>query len=808
VEAATGIVAPPGLPPAGRRTAESPHRAEGLELLGEMPGSGYRQAPALARRADGQVIKLTGLLYQLIDIIDGSRDYDELAAELTRRIGKHATGSDVSYLVEQKLRPLGVLREPDGTQPVVRKANPLLALRLRAILSKPELTRRLTLPFVWLFRPAIVTPVLAGFAVLCWWLITDKGLSSPIHQAFYDPLMILVVWALMIVGAAFHELGHASACRYGGARPGVMGAGIYLAWPVFYTEVSDAYRLDRRGRLRVDLGGLYFNAVFALVTAGVWALTGIDAVLLVIVLLLAQMLRQLAPFIRADGYHVVADLTGVPDLFAHIKPTLLGLLPTRWGRGESRLKPWARVLVSAWVLLIVPILAGMLVYLVLVLPRLAATAWDSMGIEWSAATASWDDGDPAAVAVSVLSAGLVALPVLGITYMLARFARRTMKRAWVSTSGRPLLRVQALLAAACLVGFISWAWLPSDRYEPIRADEPGAVPAITPPARAAPTDLQLAYATAPLLRAQHADPGIPPSQPQAERMAPSPLSLKNAPASSPRPASAPNATPPERAGWPFPFDPPDPPGPGDNQAVAVNTHDNSTVLDLALGLLVLTQGDPVDETNEADALASCEACSTVAVAFQVILIVGYVDEITPENSAVAVNYQCKTCTTAAFAYQIVASLPDEPSPELLQQLSTIVQQLEALKEQSDTLTIDQIYLMLEQVERDVLDALANNASTSDEATAGTDGGNTGQDPSAPDQVGPVTGSDPTSAPEPATTDPGPDSGTSTSAPPAEQTTTPDPTTTTCTPTSTDSGADPSCPPPDSTATTTEPSPTP
>jgi putative peptide zinc metalloprotease protein len=801
VEAATGTVAPPAFGGAGRRPADSPRRANGLELIGAMPGSGYREAPALARRGDGQVIKLTGLLYELVDSIDGNRNYDELAAELTRRVGKRATARDVRYLVEQKLRPLGVLSEPDGTQPVLRKANPLLALRLRAILSKPELTRRLTTPFVWLFSPPVVIPVLTGFAALCWWLITDKGLASPIHQAFYDPVMILVVWGLMIVGAAFHELGHASACRYGGARPGVMGAGIYLAWPVFYTEVSDAYRLDRGGRLRVDLGGLYFNAIFALVAAGISLLTGVDAVLLVIVMLLAQMVRQLAPFIRADGYHIVADLTGVPDLFAHIKPTLLGLLPTRWGRGgHSRLKPWARVLVSAWVLLVVPVLAGMLGYMVLVLPRLAATAWDSMGIEWAAATASWHDGDPVATVVSVFSAGLVALPVLGVIYMLGRFARRTARRTWTATAERPVLRTWALLAAAGLIALIGWAWLPSDRYQPIRAEEPGALPAVAPGAPLAVTGLQTVSATQPIhAGSMTTGPAVPDSQP--------PATAPRTPAASPRtadgaypPASSSPGGSESRPAWPFPFDPPEAPRPGDNQAVAVNTHDNSTVLNIALDLLVLAGGGPVDETNEADALASCQACTTVAVAFQVILIVGYVDEITPENGAIAINYQCNTCTTAAFAYQIVASLPQTPSPELLQQLTTILQQLQDLEANRDSLTLDQIYLALKQVERDVLNALADNASTDANSTSAGADGQQAQDaaPAAPNAPPNLTAPAPPPEPSPTTTSPDP------SVSPAEPTQTTQTTQTTTEPSTTacDPATDPQC------GTSTEPAPSP
>ena len=101
-----------------------------------------------------------------------------------------------------------------------------------------------------------------------------------------------------------------------------MGAGLYLVWPAFYTDVTDSYRLGRGGRLRTDLGGLYFNALLSVAIFGVWWLTGWDALLLVIATQLIQMVRQLPPLLRFDGYHLLADITGVPDLFHQIKPTL------------------------------------------------------------------------------------------------------------------------------------------------------------------------------------------------------------------------------------------------------------------------------------------------------------------------------------------------------------------------------------------------------------------------------------------------------------------------------------------------------
>src|SRR4051794_41279459 len=69
-------------------------RAEGLELLGEVSGSGYKEGAALVRRADGQMVQLRPLMYALLEAIDGTRDNDALAAAMSERLGKHREGED------------------------------------------------------------------------------------------------------------------------------------------------------------------------------------------------------------------------------------------------------------------------------------------------------------------------------------------------------------------------------------------------------------------------------------------------------------------------------------------------------------------------------------------------------------------------------------------------------------------------------------------------------------------------------------------------------------------------------------------
>jgi hypothetical protein len=140
-------------------------------------------------------------------------------------------------LVEGRLRPAGLLRERDGSEPTVRKRRPLLALSFRYAVSDPRATRRLTDPLTWLFRPAVVAIVLGAFAVVSTRVLGEKGLASGARQVLDDPVVILVVFGLGLLSAGFHELGHAAACRYGGATPGVMGVALYLVWPAFYTDV-------------------------------------------------------------------------------------------------------------------------------------------------------------------------------------------------------------------------------------------------------------------------------------------------------------------------------------------------------------------------------------------------------------------------------------------------------------------------------------------------------------------------------------------------------------------------------------------
>jgi putative peptide zinc metalloprotease protein len=463
--------------PACTAGLDVPVLAAGAELLGRQPGSGYVVPPALVRRGDGQVVALTPLLFAVLEAVDGERDVAAIARLVTERTGRGLEGEDVCTLLDSRLRPLGLVLMTDGSQPELHRTNPLLALRPRVVVSRPELTRRITAPFTPLFNPVVVTLATVAFAAVGYWVLFAKGLASAAYQAFHQPGLLLAVFAITVVSAGFHEFGHAAALRRGGGTPGAMGAGLYLIWPAFFTDVTDGYRLSRAARIRTDLGGLYFNALVALLMYGIWAATGWDGLLLVIAAQILQMVRQLPPLVRFDGYHLLADVTGVPDLFHRIGPTLRSFLPKRWRHPDSRaLRPWVRVVVTLWVLLVVPLLLLTAVLTVIALPRILGTTVHSVAQQWDALTAAASSGAAGSAAVKALAILALVVPVGGIVFMLVRLVRRTVTRTWKRTAGKPVQRALSTLAMLAVLSGVAYAWYPhAGNYRPIAPNERGTI---------------------------------------------------------------------------------------------------------------------------------------------------------------------------------------------------------------------------------------------------------------------------------------------------------------------------------------------
>ena len=435
-----------------------PRLTEGVELLGEYQGSGYTQPPSLIRRPDGQVIQMSRLLYLTAAAIDGTRDPAAIAELVSDDLSRELSADQARYLIDARLTPLGIIAGP-AAPAAPPQASPLLALRARATLLPERAANAAGLLLRPLFRWPVIAAVAACVAGTDYWLFFVHGLGGGVHQVLANPASLLIILALSLLSAAFHECGHAAACRYGGARPGRIGVGLYLVWPSFFTNVTDSYRLSRAGRLRTDLGGLYFNLIFMLALAGLYTATRAQILLLVIALTHLEMLEQLLPFVRFDGYFILSDLTGVPDLFARVRPILASVLPRhRHDPRVTGLRRHARIAVTSWVLCVIPLLAATLGYMLAHLPSISRDLWQAASLQGHDAAAAAGAQHYATAALDVVAAALAALTLAGSLYVMTSLARHAAITGLRWSAGRPRRRILAGAAALGALAALAVLW--------------------------------------------------------------------------------------------------------------------------------------------------------------------------------------------------------------------------------------------------------------------------------------------------------------------------------------------------------------
>jgi putative peptide zinc metalloprotease protein len=348
----------------------------------------------------------------------------------------------------------------------------------------------------------------------------------------------------------------------------------------------------------------------------------------------------------------------------------------------------------------------MLTLAVLTLPRILATAWAKLAQEQDAMAIAWGDGDPLQTTARLLTMLAVAIPALAVVVMLGRIVRQVSTAVWRRTAGRRAQRAFALATACALVAGLAWAWWPDDRtYRPIRPDEQGTLVdawanvAARPAADLSPRftagdrgDLRAVWDT---------------SQPIPTQARPQ-LALVLVPKGGATDA------------WVFPFTKPLAPGPGDNQALAVNTKDGTTEYDVAISLVWVTGGEAALNTNEAYAFASCTSCASVAVAFQVVLVVGDNHIAVPQNLAGALNSDCVNCLTYALAQQLFVTLGEPLSADAMASLDALWKKLAKFARDIESYPLSEIDDRLDEFAAQILAIIETDQPGTVPSPAATD----------------------------------------------------------------------------------------
>jgi putative peptide zinc metalloprotease protein len=126
-----------------------------------------------------------------------------------------------------------------------------------------------------------------------------------------------------------HEMGHAYMCRRYGIPVQSLGVAFLVFWPVLYTDTTLSWVLNSRQRMKIALAGIWTETYVTIIAALIWC--NVDSItiksvcyMIITVNWMASLLVNVSPFMRFDGYYVLADFLKMPNL----QPRAFAL--TRW----------------------------------------------------------------------------------------------------------------------------------------------------------------------------------------------------------------------------------------------------------------------------------------------------------------------------------------------------------------------------------------------------------------------------------------------------------------------------------------------
>lgn len=255
-----------------------------------------------------------------------------VAAAVEQRTGRRPSENDLKWM-EQFLRSHSLVRQdaPEDVRRMVEisqagRTTWVMWLLHRYLFFRVPLVR----PDAFLDSTAwMVAPLFTRAAALIVLALGVVGLLLVLRQwqtfthtflHFFD-LAGLAWYGLAIVFTkVVHELGHAYTAKRFGCRVPTMGVAFLVLWPVLYTDTTDTWRLpDRRRRMMVGAAGMGAELALAMIATFLWSFlpdgpARSAAFVVATVSWVMTVAVNINPLMRFDGYYLLSDALGVPNL--------------------------------------------------------------------------------------------------------------------------------------------------------------------------------------------------------------------------------------------------------------------------------------------------------------------------------------------------------------------------------------------------------------------------------------------------------------------------------------------------------------
>ena len=325
--------------------------------------------------ASGQYYRLSESAYFFIGLLDGGRTVDEAWNACNIQLGDGAPTQRECIQLLSQLQLFGLLlsdnelaadmvleRKIQARDTRIKKRTGMWVFWNIPLYNPEPLLERHKRLVGLLFSRAGAVVWLAMVLTALYLLIRNVDRLGGDFGRFIaiDPRGLIVMSMVFLALRAIHELGHAAACKAMGGRSTEIGV-IMIAGvlPLPYCDATSAWRFPQTWRrVLVSAGGIIAETFLAAAAAIYWAVTDTAtapmlvgvAYQVMVISSVTTLLFNLNPLLRYDGYYILSDITGSPNLAQRSREFVKFLLE-RYAFGvKSNRPPRLRGRGEAWML--------------------------------------------------------------------------------------------------------------------------------------------------------------------------------------------------------------------------------------------------------------------------------------------------------------------------------------------------------------------------------------------------------------------------------------------------------------------------
>jgi putative peptide zinc metalloprotease protein len=276
---------------------------------------------------EGRYFEVNEAVARLITVMQESETLAEVSQKYRGTNGKQYSEDELEKIVEKCITPILNASETPVKHPFFFKLE---------LLSQSAIEKFSNVMKILFHKYVIAALLLCAVGMEIYFIVSSTMLVS------FGDMNLYVIFGVVVfmLGSSFiHELGHASACRHFKVEHGGVGFGLYLTFPVFYTDVSETWKLKRKERIVVNMAGVYFQLILLIPLFVIFFVTQNYIIKWIILTVDFSLLVTLNPFFKFDGYWIVSDWLGVPNLRKR-SGELIGYFFNKLFRQKPKITPY------------------------------------------------------------------------------------------------------------------------------------------------------------------------------------------------------------------------------------------------------------------------------------------------------------------------------------------------------------------------------------------------------------------------------------------------------------------------------------